>query len=132
MAGYSGTPLSKKLGLKEGMKLHAINPPANYIGLLGPLPAGLSFCKTAKGCDMIHLFVQSMADLGKLHTLKDQVNKDGMIWVSWEKKKTKAEGAINENKVREAALLLGLVDIKVCAIDDEWSGLKLVWRKELR
>jgi len=130
MSGYSGTPLVKKLGIKEGFKIKLINPPGNYFELTGAWPKGASILenKNAKA-DFIHLFTNKISDLEKqIMKLKDEINKDGMIWVSWYKKSAKIPTEITEDIIRNTALPLGLVDVKVCAVDEKWSGLKLVWR----
>lgn len=131
-AGYSGTPLVKKLGVKEGFKIMLVNKPADYLKLLGELPPGVKQIKKGNP-DLIHLFTKSRkelkSDLSKFLKIMEQ---DGMIWVSWPKKAAKIETDITEDVIREVALPMGLVDIKVCAVDDTWSGLKLVIRKENR
>ncbi|MDH5529781.1 MAG: DUF3052 domain-containing protein [Paracoccaceae bacterium] len=136
MAGYSGTPLIRKLGLKPGMTAVVLNPPWPYaetlghasgIRELGPdatLPAGLDF---------IHIFTPFHDELQTaLTNARSALAPAGMIWVSWPKKATKLYSEITEDTVRELCLPMGLVDIKVCAVDEIWSGLKLVIRKELR
>ena len=134
MAGYSGTPLSKKLGIKDGFKLYVKNPPPNYRQLLQPLPKDLTITtRLASGLDMAHFFTRKRAELeAGLKTLLTKIKQDGMIWVSWPKKSSRVETDITEDTIRAVALPLGLVDIKVCAVDDVWSGLKLVIRKEKR
>jgi hypothetical protein len=133
-AGYSGTPLAKKLGIKEGFTILTVNEPDNYRELVEPLPAGTSFApKTAKDADLVHLFTNSRDELFRgLAMYKKQIKQDGTIWVSWYKKAAKLPTEITEDTVREACLPLGLVDVKVCAVDEKWSGLKLVIRKENR
>ena len=131
-AGYSGTPLVKKLGIKEGYKVRFINKPKNYFDLLEELPPGISQIKTGNA-DFIHLFTKSKKELAaELKKNIKALEQDGMIWVSWPKKASKIETDITEDVIREVALPMGLVDIKVCAVDDTWSGLKLVIRKENR
>ncbi len=130
--GYSGTPLWKKLGLKDGMTAEAINPPDDYHGLLladaPPADWGASEAQ-----DFIHLFTTFRAELEDVLTTRlKTMDRDGMIWVSWPKKAAKVPTEITEDTIREIALPMGLVDIKVCAVDAVWSGLKLVIRKELR
>lgn len=132
MAGYSGTPLVKKLGIKPGFRMHLLHIPAHYPDLLEALPADVIITQQLHDLDLIHVFVRNERDLQQLASLKDAIKKDGMIWVSWEKKKVKQLGAVNENLVRAHGLPLGLVDVKVCAVDENWSALKLVWRKENR
>ena len=134
MAGYSGTPLAKKLGFKENFKVCTFNAPANYLELLAALPDDITFYKKLQNdLDMIHLFSTSKSEMHNV--LKESlahIKKNGMIWVSWPKKSSKIPSEITEDTVREVALPLGLVDIKVCAVDEIWSGLKLVIRKENR
>ena len=134
MAGYSGTPLAKKLGFKENFKVYTINAPANYAELLEFLPDGVIFFKKLQNdLDMIHLFSSSKTELtGILKESLQAIKSNGMIWISWPKKSSKIPSEISEDTVREVALPLGLVDVKVCAVDEIWSGLKLVIRKENR
>ena len=128
-AGYSSTPLYKKLGIKEGFKIKLINPPANYNKLLGDIVKQITITTQKEQVNFIHLFTNSIKELeSKLPVLKNEIEKDGMIWVSWYKKSAKKPTELDENIVRDTALALGLVDVKVCAVDDEWSGLKLVYR----
>jgi hypothetical protein len=133
-AGYSGTPLLKKLGIKAEMRLRFVFPPDNYQELLGELPENVTVTESeAEEVDFIHLFAKDQATFEQeIAKLKDQIQKHGMIWVSWYKKASKIPTDLNENIIRDTALSLGLVDIKVCAVDEKWSGLKLVWRKENR
>lgn len=133
-AGYSGTPLAKKLGIKEGFDLRAVNPPADYQELLAPLPAGVTFHENASaGLDLAHLFTNSKDELARsLPELRRMIKEDGAIWVSWYKRAAKLPTEITEENIREAAFPLGVVDVKVCAVDDKWSGLKLVIRKAHR
>src|SRR5262245_29179871 len=133
-AGYSGTPLAKKLGIKEGFVVCGVNAPADYLEILEPLPANVDFLdKPKKGVDLVHIFTSSQTELQKsLSAAVRQIKQDGSIWVSWYKKAAKLPTEITEDSIREAAFPLGLVDIKVCAVDDKWSGLKLVIRKENR
>ena len=131
MAGYSGTPLIKKLGIKEGMKLRFLHAPDDYETLLGPLPDGTTSAN--RKADFTHAFYIERADFEKeLIGLMDNMDRNGMIWISWPKKASKVPTTMNENVVREVALPIGLVDVKVCAVDEVWSGLKLMIRKELR
>ena len=133
-AGYSGTPLVKKLGIKNGFAVLAVNPPDDLEQLLAPLPADVEMLSNPRpGIDLIHLFTNSRGELfSRLAELRHVINQDGSIWVSWYKKSAKLPTEITEDTIREAAFPLGLVDIKVCAVDDKWSGLKLVIRKENR
>lgn len=129
MAGYSGTPLIRKLGIKEGFKIKLVSEPSNYFELLGSLPDKVKKSSTGKDFDFIHFFVKKGSLYEKqLVVLKNEIKKDGMIWVSWPKKSSKVETDMNENIVRDTALAIGLVDVKVCAVDEIWSGLKLVYR----
>ena len=130
MAGYSPRPLVAKLGIKPGTKVVVLSAPSGYAATLGKLPPGVKLSRTARGRQsFIHLFTRSFADLAKrLPTLNRGLVDDGMIWVSWPKKASGVPTDITEDSVREAALPLGLVDVKVCAVDDTWSGLKLVRR----
>ena len=134
MAGYSGTPLAKKLGIKPGTCLRAINAPADYAALLAPLPENVTLARTdANEHDLVHLFTKTRSELIKLiDRYKTKIKQDGAIWVSWPKKASGIPTEVTEDTVREIALPLGLVDIKVCAVDETWSGLKLVIRKENR
>jgi hypothetical protein len=134
MAGYSGTPLPKKLGIKPGCVLYFQNAPAGYLDLLGPLPEGARIIvKLSEPADLIHLFSKDRAELEKLlPNFLRHIAQDGMIWVSWPKKSSGVPTTVTENIIRDIALPLGLVDIKVCAVDDLWSGLKLVIRRENR
>ena len=131
MAGYSGTPLIKKLGIKEGMRLRILHAPDHYDDLIGPLPAGAA--PANEQIDFTHAFYVERADFEtELSGLIDTMERSGMIWISWPKKASKVPTSMNENVVREVALPMGLVDVKVCAVDEVWSGLKLMIRKELR
>lgn len=137
-AGYSGTPLAKKLGIKEGFLIVSINEPREYRSLLAPLPGDVTItdaerCDPKGRPDVVHLFTNSRDELfRKLAKWMRLIRPDGVIWVSWYKKAAKLPTEITEDTVREAALPLGLVDVKVCAVDEKWSGLKLVIRKENR
>ena len=133
-AGYSGTPLSKKLGIKAGQRVSAPGAPTNYRKLLAPLPEGIEFqSRVTKTTDVVHFFTASKADLAKnLVSWLKVLGPDAAIWVSWPKKASKVPTDITEDTIRAVALPMGLVDIKVCAVDETWSGLKLVLRKELR
>jgi hypothetical protein len=134
MAGYSGTPLSNKLGIKSGFKVFAVNAPADYPSLLEPLPDHVTFVKKlTNSVDLLHLFTKSAAELdAKLRAWRHAMKSDGTIWISWPKKASKVPTDITEDVIRAIALPMGLVDVKVCAVDETWSGLKLVIRKELR
>lgn len=134
MSGYSGTPLVRKLGIKEGSRLCVSGAPENYLELIAPLPKGVQIVpRLDRRTDIVHLFVTDRARLMK--TLRSSLAKlrpDAVIWVSWPKKASKVPTDIVEDTVREVALPLGLVDVKVSAIDEIWSGLKLVIRREHR
>ena len=134
MAGYSKTPLAQKLGIKPGAKVAALNPPAGYRKLLAPLPAGVSFTDTAAaGTGFVHLFVTERRVLEtELKRLRKLLDDAGVLWVSWPKKSSGVGSDITEDVVRDICLPLGLVDIKVCAVDETWSGLKLMIRREER
>ena len=133
-AGYSGTPLAKKLGLKPGDLVSLLDAPAGFRKLLNPLPEGVRFVtKLEKAARIVHTFATSKSELARtLAACRKILAPDASIWVSWPKKAAKVPTDITEDTVREVALPLGLVDIKVCAVDETWSGLKLVLRKELR
>jgi hypothetical protein len=133
-AGYSGTPLVRKLGFKPGMRVHYAAAPAGFDALVGELPAGVRvLARPAPELDLALLFVVSRADLERLlGGLHAKLRQDGMLWVAWPKRASKVHTDMTEDVVRDVALPRGLVDVKVCAIDDTWSGLKLVIRKELR
>ncbi len=132
--GYSGTPLSKKLGLKTASRVLAINAPKDYLALLEPLPPEVVFASSAgPTVDIAHVFVVEQKELaGHLESLRKKLKPDAAIWVSWPKKASKVPTDITEDIIRELALPMGLVDIKVCAVTEVWSGLKLVLRKVLR
>jgi hypothetical protein len=134
MAGYSGTPLAKKLGIKPGSRLAVAGAPKNYAELLAPLPEGVQFQRAlAASTDVAHIFATERAKLSQaLRGSLKRMKPDAAIWVSWPKKASKVPTDITEDTIREIALPMGLVDIKVCAIDETWSGLKLVLRKENR
>jgi hypothetical protein len=132
--GYSGTPLPKKLGLKAPMRLVVVEAPTKYESIVGELPQGVSLGSAAdKNTDMVHVFATSRAVLSShLTKLRGKLGDEAAVWVSWPKKASKVATDITEDTIRELALPLGFVDIKVCAVSEVWSGLKLVVRKELR
>jgi len=134
MAGYSGTPLSKKLGIKPGMAIHAIDAPPGYRSLLAPLPGDVTFApRLSAAVDVVHVFAITASSLAKTVTrVRRQMRADAVLWVSWPKKAAKVPTDVTEDVIRAVALPTGLVDVKVCAVDDVWSGLKLVIRKSLR
>src|SRR5688500_2467272 len=126
-SGYSGTPLSKKLGIKEGFTISIFNQPEYYFDLFTDLPQiNITRDKKLKK-NFIHYFVSKQKELVKdINKLKEQIVQNGMIWISWPKKSSKVKTDITEDVIRNIALENGLVDVKVCAVDDVWSGLKLV------
>ncbi|HWC27437.1 MAG TPA: DUF3052 domain-containing protein [Solirubrobacteraceae bacterium] len=132
--GYSGTPLARKLGLKAGMRVRYVAAPAGFEALLGELPEGARvLARAAADLDLAVLFVTRRRALERgLASLQPKLRPDGMIWVAWPKRASKLATDVTEDVVREVALPRGLVDVKVCAIDEVWSGLKLVFRRELR
>ena len=133
-AGYSGTPLAKKLGYKPAMQVCLLGAPAGFRQLLEPLPDAVSFAsRSGQSTDMVHLFTAKRAELARaLQTARKTLKPEASIWVSWPKKASKVPTDITEDVIRAVALPLGLVDVKVCAVDATWSGLKLVIRRELR
>jgi hypothetical protein len=134
MAGYSKTPLAQKLGIKSGTKVAALNPPAGYRKLLAPLPADVSFTdKPDASSKFVHLFVSERRTLEKeLKRLRKLLDDAGVLWISWPKKASGVTTDITEDVIREVCLPLGFVDVKVCAVDETWSGLKLMVRRENR
>ena len=133
---YSQKPLYQKLGLKTGDTLKLINAPNNYPEILSETPENIQYIPetdTLTQVNIIHFFPQSIEDYEiQINNLKNQILPNGTIWVSWDKTKSKLPHQLNENIIRDTALALGLVDVKVCSVSDTWSGLKLVWRKENR
>jgi len=134
MAGYSGTPLVGKLGIRPNEKIVALNPPANYTALLDGLPDGAEITKRLMAkARFVHLFVTRRGELTKrLSALRTTLDEAGTLWVSWPKKASKVPTDVTEDTIREVALPLGFVDVKVCAVDDIWSGLKLMIRRTER
>lgn len=134
MAGYSGTPLPKKLGIREASRLAVLHAPSHYRALVSPLPTGAKITDRFDGeTDLVHVFVSRKRELARfLPTAVNVMRPDAAIWVSWPKKAAGVATDITEDTIRALALPLGLVDIKVCAIDETWSGLKLVMRKKNR
>ena len=132
--GYSGTPLAKKLGYKASTRVLLIGAPNDYLAMIEPLAAEVVFERSAtSGTDLAHVFVTERAALAKeLSGLRKKLKPDAAVWVSWPKKSAKVDTNITEDVIRQVALPLGFVDIKVCAVSQVWSGLKLVVRKELR
>ena len=134
MAGYSGTPLAKKLGFKEGFRVRTSGAPADYLELVSSKPVNVTISNSIrKDIDIWHFFTCSYSELeAELPKLMAAIEPNGMIWVSWPKKSSGVPSSVTEDSIRTMALPLGLVDVKVCAVDETWSGLKLVIRKELR
>ena len=134
VAGYSGTPLSKKLGIKAGHRLYVVGAPDGFADLLAPMPEGVMLQRGAgPETDIAHVFATRRDDLAKrLTSLRKSLGPQAALWISWPKKASKVPTSITEDVIRELALPLGFVDVKVCAVDEVWSGLKLVVRKELR
>lgn len=135
-AGYSGTPFVKKLGIKDGTQIIALNAPKQYPSLLGlgELPSGAKITsRISKEAAFIHLFTDKQSDLKKqLPAIVKSLAKDGIFWISWPKKSSGVPTDITEDTRRTIVLPTGLVDVKVCAVDEVWSGLKFVWRIEKR
>ena len=133
-AGYSGTPLPQKLGIKAGMTLHVIDAPMDYASLIAPVGGKVAFAtRLSREVELVHAFVTKK---GRLSDVLDRarvgLGPDAVIWVSWPKKAAGVQSEVTEDTVRDVALPLGFVDVKVCAVDNTWSGLKLVVRKALR
>jgi hypothetical protein len=127
-AGYSKTPLGKKLGIKEGLTIKLVNQPENYFDLFEDFPENITIENNKKvKKDLIHYFTKNASELMKnILPLRNEIEENGMIWISWPKKASKVPTDITEDVVRDLAFKNGLVDIKVCAVDEIWSGLKLV------
>ncbi len=134
MSGYSGTPLPDKLGLKPGQRVAFVNAPAGFSELLGELPAGVKVHQALRGpLDLVVCFVTARRIFEqRLPALRRALTSDGMLWIAWPKKASGVTTDMTEDIVRAVALPTGLVDTKVCAIDETWSGLRLVIRTELR
>jgi hypothetical protein len=134
MPGYSGTPLAKKLGIKPGARVHLVDAPSGYRQLLEPLPAAVRFeAQPSVATDLVQLFETDRKRLAEaLGSLRRSLSPQAAVWVSWPKKASKVPTTVTEEAIRELALPLGFVDIKVCAVTEVWSGLKLVVRKNLR
>ena len=130
MAGYSGTPLVKKLGLTDGLAVVILNSPAEYFSWISPLPKDLIVKdKLAGEADFIHLFARDQKTLrAYFQKCIKHLKKNGALWVSWPKKSSKVATDLDENVIRDVGLQLGVVDVKVCAVSDVWSGLKFVYR----
>jgi hypothetical protein len=127
-AGYSGTPTTRKLGIKPGCRVIVLNSPGDYANLLGGVPDGVDLRSSLRGkADVVHLFVTREADLTKrIDAMRKAIEPNGAIWVSWPKRSSKVPTDLTEDIIRRVALANRLVDVKVCAIDAIWSGLKLV------
>lgn len=128
--GYSGTPLAKKLGIKAPLRFLTFNAPREYASWLGELPVGVKLVTKAKPpIAAAHIFVTESLEMDALLSkLRKDLQPDGFVWVSWYKKSAKMQTDITEDVIREIALPLGFVDVKVCAVSEQWSGLKLVIR----
>ncbi len=131
MAGYSGTPLPKKLGITDGSTVALVGAPP---GVISVLPAGVTVKGQARGkADVVVAFFTERGDFERrIEALGRMIFPSGGLWVAWPKRSSGRATTVDENVVREVALPLGLVDNKVCAIDEIWSGLRIVWRRELR
>ena len=136
MAGYSGTPLARKLGLTPGKASFVLDPPEHYAVLLDGAAPPLALAPGAalpEAMDFLHLFSRWQAPMAAwLSQARLRLAPAGMVWVSWPKKAAKVPTDITEDLIRAVALPMGFVDVKVCAVDEIWSGLKLVIRKDLR
>lgn len=134
MPGYSGTPLIQKLGWKAGARVYLLAPPAEYLEWLGPLAREMAFTARVPATpEAAHLFVTERRVLtATLERLRGRLAPSGVIWVSWPKKSAKVSTDITEDVIREVALPMGYVDVKVCAVSEVWSGLKLMIRKSER
>jgi hypothetical protein len=128
LSGYSGTPLWKKLGFKPGMKVCVLNAPAHYADLIDG-PNDWIMVKQANDADALHLFMTETKELQQIPKLATHMPSAIMLWVSWPKKTSPLSKGLSEDDIRKAALACGLVDIKVCAVDKDWSGLKLTRRR---
>jgi hypothetical protein len=136
-AGYSRTPLVRKLGLKHGMRIHLVNPPDHYWTLLGESSASMGMDQMAEGsdqkADFIHLFATDLETLQEAFAVaRSCIHQDGMVWASWPKKSSGIPSDIGRSEVMKVGKAVGLVDIKVCAVDEIWSGLKFVIPTKMR
>ena len=134
VSGYSGKALGQKLGIKPWSRVKPRNAPGNYKQLLGPIPTEVVVStRLRRPVDLIHVFSIARAHLSaELRRALEEIDQDGAIWVSWPKKLSGVRTDLTEDVIREVALPMGLVDVKVCAVDETWSGLKLVIRKANR
>jgi len=132
--GYSGTPLPSKLGIRAGFAMHVKDAPPDYLKLLEPLPEAVTFVsRISSTTDLVHVFSARKVELARfLRTCRSKLRPTAVLWVSWPKKSANSRTDITEDTIRELALPLGFVDVKVCAVTGVWSGLKLVVRKDLR
>lgn len=132
--GYSGTPLARKLGVTAGMRIALLDAPTDFVNSLGPLPERVGFTSRLGGhVDLVMVFVLRHGDLvRRLPAVRTAIAPNGMVWVAWPKRTSLVQADMTENVIREVVLPTGLVDVKVCAVDETWSGLKLVIRKEQR
>lgn len=130
-SGYSGTPLAKKLGIAPGATHCVLDAPGDYAALVAPLPEGARIVtRMADGAGFVHAFFTKRAKLeATLARCRTKLAPTGTLWVSWPKKAAKVPTDITEDVIREVALPLGFVDVKVCAVDEVWSGLRLVFRR---
>ena len=132
-SGYSGTPLARKLGIKKGFKLQLFNAPKHYFDLFSDLPEEIEVIESAPETDFIHLFCTTFEELQSIvPKFKEDLKKDGLMWVSWPKGKSTIPTDLKRDMIRTYLLDIGLVDVKVAAIDEDWSGLKFVYRKKDR
>ena len=132
--GYSGTPLAKKLGIKESTTLVVLNDPGHFFEIVAPLPGDLTIRTSARGKAQVAVFfTKRSSELARrLDSMGRLIFPAGALWVAWPKRASKVPTDMTEDVVREVVLPAGLVDVKVAAIDETWSGLKLMWRRELR
>ena len=133
-AGYSGTPLARKLGIKEGMKVGLLSPPEGYSRTLGRLPEGVRLLsRLGREVDLVQLFAHDLPALRRrLPAAVRALDRDGALWICWTKKSSLMHAGFGDADVRAMGLEAGLVDVKVCAVDEDWSGLKFVYRLEDR
>jgi len=134
MPEYSGTPLARKLGIAAGMRVRAVGAPPEYRAWLGPVPEGVTLAsRVSTSVDLVHHFSTSRTELARALTgYRERLAAETPVWVSWPKKSSGVPTDITEDVIRELALPLGFVDVKVCAVSEVWSGLKLVVRRALR
>ncbi|HEY8431607.1 MAG TPA: hypothetical protein VIL20_24675 [Sandaracinaceae bacterium] len=136
MAGYSGTPLPKKLGIREGARVALLRAPEGFDAVLGALPPGVRLQRDLRGSapiDVALLFATARADLeARFAKARDRIAKNGGLWVCWPKKSAGVPSDLTEDVTRAVGLAAGLVDNKVCAVDETWSGLRFVWRTKDR